>query len=147
VVAGLRPCGNWEMTVTRPEKTVLIVDDDGPSRTVLSIVCGSRGHAVIEAASGADALALATSRRLDLILLDVSLPDMSGLEVCSRVREAGLDTPIVMLSGHADPADVSRGLRLGADEYLTKPFELRELVARMDRHLRWESRAGAAARP
>ncbi|HVS41694.1 MAG TPA: response regulator [Candidatus Dormibacteraeota bacterium] len=124
--------------MTRPAKTVLIVDDDGPSRMVLSIVCGSRGHAVIEAASGADALAMATSRRPDLILLDVSLPDMSGLEVCSRVREAGLDTPIVMLSGHADPADVSRGLRLGADDYLTKPYELRELVARMEQHL-WES--------
>jgi len=138
VAAGLRPPADWEMTVTRPVKTVLIVDDDGPSRTVLSIVCGSRGHTVIEAASGADALAIATSRRPDLILLDVSLPDMSGLEVCSRVREAGLDTPIVMLSGHADPADVSRGLRLGADDYLTKPYELRELVARMEQHL-WES--------
>src|SRR5579872_960345 len=90
VAAGLRPRADWEKTVTRPVKTVLIVDDDGPSRTVLSIVCGSRGHTVIEAASGADALAIATSRRPDLILLDVSLPDMSGLEVCIRVREAGL---------------------------------------------------------
>jgi DNA-binding response OmpR family regulator len=139
VAAGLRPRGDWEIDVTRSGKTVLIVDDDGPSRTVLSIVCGSRGHAVIEAASGADALAIVTSRRPDLILLDVSLPDMSGLEVCGRVRDAGLDTPIVMLSGHADPADVSRGLRLGADAYLTKPFELRELVARMAELLRWES--------
>jgi DNA-binding response OmpR family regulator len=127
------------MNVTRPEKTVLIVDDDGPSRTVLSIVCGARGHTVVEASSGADALATATTTRPDLILLDVSLPDMSGLEVCGRVREAGLATRIVMLSGHADPEDVSRGLRLGADAYLTKPFELRELVARMDELLRWES--------
>jgi DNA-binding response OmpR family regulator len=127
------------MNVTRPEKTVLIVDDDGPSRTVLSIVCSARGHTVVEASSGADALATATTTRPDLILLDVSLPDMSGLEVCGRVREAGLATRIVMLSGHADPEDVSRGLRLGADAYLTKPFELRELVARMDELLRWES--------
>ena len=120
-------------------RTVLIVDDDAPSRTVLSIVCGSRGHAVIEAASGADALVAATTRGPDLILLDVSLPDMSGLEVCHRIREAGLTTPVVILSGHTDPEDVSRALRLGADEYVTKPYELRELLARMHAHLRWES--------
>ncbi len=124
--------------MTRSDKTVLIVDDDGPSRTVLSIVCGARGHAVIEAASGADAVAAATGNGPDLILLDVSLPDMSGLEVCVQLRGAGIRTPILMLSGHADPADVERGLRLGADAYLTKPYELRELVARMEEHLRWD---------
>lgn len=123
------------------ERTVLIVDDDGPSRAVLSLVCGSRGHAVIEAASGTDAVEAATRLRPDLILLDVSLPDMSGLEVCSRVRRAGLDTPILMLSGHAEPEDVARGLLLGADEYLTKPYEVRELVARMDEHLGWSRAA------
>ncbi|HEX3605190.1 MAG TPA: response regulator [Candidatus Dormibacteraeota bacterium] len=124
--------------MTRSDRTVLIVDDDAPSRTVLGIVCGSRGHAVIEAASGADALVAARERRPDLILLDVSLPDMSGLEVCSRLRDAGTTTPILMLSGHADPDDVARGLRLGADVYLTKPYELRELMARIDEHLRWD---------
>jgi two-component system phosphate regulon response regulator OmpR len=63
---------------------------------------------------------------------------MSGLEVCSRLRDAGTTTPILMLSGHADPGDVARGLRLGADVYLTKPYELRELMARIDEHLRWD---------
>jgi DNA-binding response OmpR family regulator len=121
--------------VTRSDKTVLIVDDDAPSRAVLRIVCGARGHAVIEAASGADAIAAVTEGRPDLILLDVSLPDMSGLEVCVRVRGAGIRTPILMLSGHADPADVDRGLWFGADAYLTKPYELRELIARIDEHL------------
>jgi DNA-binding response OmpR family regulator len=139
VAARSRPETSWGIAVTRSEKTVLIVDDDGPSRTVLSIVCGSRGHTVIEASSGAEALAAATAMGPDLILLDVDLPDMSGLDVCRRVREAGLATPIMMLSGHADPADVSRGLLLGADEYLTKPFELRDLVARMDERLCWDS--------
>ncbi len=127
--------------MTTRERTVLIVDDDGPSRLVLSIVCGARGHAVIEAASGADAIDAAMRLRPDLILLDVSLPDMSGLEVCSRVRGAGLDTPILMLSGHAEPEDVARGLRLGADEYLTKPYEVRDLVARIDEHLGWSRAA------
>jgi DNA-binding response OmpR family regulator len=138
VTAGWRGRGNREIHVTRSDRTVLIVDDDAPSRTVLGIVCGSRGHAVIEAASGADALVAARERRPDLILLDVSLPDMSGLEVCSRLRDAGTTTPILMLSGHADPDDVARGLRLGADVYLTKPYELRELMARIDEHLRWD---------
>jgi DNA-binding response OmpR family regulator len=124
-----------EVQVTRSDKTVLIVDDDGPSRAVLSIVCGARGHAVVEAACGADAVAAVTAWHPDLILLDVSLPDMSGLEVCARVRDAGIRIPILMLSGHADPADVARGLRLGADAYLTKPFQLRELMARIDEHL------------
>lgn len=119
-------------------KTVLIVDDDGPSRTVLSIVCRARGHAVIEAATGSEAIRCATERRPDLILLDVSLPDMSGMDVCARVRGAGVGTPILILSGHADPADVAEGLLHGADEYLTKPFELRDLVARLDQHLSWD---------
>ncbi|HEY2704584.1 MAG TPA: response regulator [Candidatus Dormibacteraeota bacterium] len=123
--------------MTRSDTTVLIVDDDGPSRTVLSIICSARGHVVVEAASGAAALAAVTDLDPDLILLDVSLPDMSGLEVCTRVRDAGLQTPILMLSGHADPADVDRGLGHGADGYLTKPYELRELMARIDEHLRW----------
>ena len=121
--------------MTRSDKTVLIVDDDGPSRAVLSIVCGARGHSVIEAACGADAMAAVTEWHPDLILLDVSLPDMSGLEVCRLVREAGTDIPILMLSGHADPADVARGLEFGADGYLTKPFVLGELFARMDEYL------------
>jgi two-component system response regulator PrrA len=130
--------GNPESPVTPRGRTVLVVDDDGPSRLLLGIVCGARGLAVIEAARGADALCAAVQRRPDLILLDVSLPDISGLEVCRQVREAGMDIPILMLSGHADPADVARGLKFGADGYLTKPFVLRELFARMDEHLGWD---------
>jgi two-component system response regulator MprA len=132
-----------EVQVTRSDKTVLIVDDDGPSRAVLSIVCGARGHSVIEAACGADAIAAVTEWHPDLILLDVSLPDMSGLEVCVQLRGAGVRTPILMLSGHADPADIDRGLWLGADAYLTKPYELRELMARIDEHLRGPSSRAA----
>jgi DNA-binding response OmpR family regulator len=143
VAAWWRPRRNRESQVTRSGRTVLIVDDDAPSRLVLSIVCDSRGHTVIEAASGADALDAVTRIRPDLILLDVSLPDMSGLEVCTRVRAAGVKTPILMLSGHADPADVARGLRLGADEYISKPYELRELLERIDAHLCCVSRQAA----
>jgi DNA-binding response OmpR family regulator len=138
MTSGTAVRGNHESPVTRREQTVLIVDDDGPSRLLLNIVCDARGLAVIEAASGAEALRAAAQRRPDLILLDVSLPDMSGLEVCRQVRGAGMDVPILMLSGHADPADVERGLQLGADGYLTKPFVLRELFARMDKHLGWD---------
>ena len=129
--------------VTSSDRTVLIVDDDAPSRAVLSIVCGARGHVVLEVGCGAEALDATVRLHPDLILLDVSLPDMSGLEVCRRLRGAGVATPIVMLSGHADPSDVARGLGLGADAYLTKPYELRELVARMDEQLR--TRPSAAA--
>jgi DNA-binding response OmpR family regulator len=119
----------------RSGRTVLVVDDDGPSRAVLGIVCGSRGHAVVEAASGADGVAVALERRPDLIVLDVSLPDMSGLEVCSRLREAGVDVSILMLSGHADPVDIATALGAGADAYLTKPYQVRDLVARLEEHL------------
>lgn len=116
-------------------RTVLIVDDDGPNRTVLGIICGSRGHAVVETASGAAAVALALEWQPELILLDVGLPDMSGTEVCVRLRDAGVDASILMLSGHVDPADVDTALRAGADGYLTKPYQVGDLMARIDEHL------------
>jgi len=117
------------------ERTILVVDDDAPNRAVLGIVCAARGHTVIEAGSGADALAAAAARRPDLILLDIGLPDVSGLEVCRRLRGAGVEAPILMLSGHADPADLALARRLGADGYLAKPYAVRELVDRVEEHL------------
>jgi two-component system KDP operon response regulator KdpE len=124
-------------------RTVLVVDDDGPNRSVLAILCESRGHAVLEAASGGDAVAVALARRPDLVLLDVGLPDLSGTEVCARLRDAGVQAPILMLSGHADPADVARAFDAGADGYVTKPYQVRDLVVRMELHMR--AGAGLAA--
>jgi DNA-binding response OmpR family regulator len=126
-------------------RTVLVVDDDGPNRTVLGIICGSQGHAVVETASGAAAVALALERQPDLILLDVGLPDISGMEVCARLRDAGVEASILMLSGHVDPSDVATALRAGADGYLTKPYQVGDLVARIDEHLQGGLRP--AARP
>ena len=124
-------------------RTVLVVDDDGPNRAVLGIICGSQGHTVVETASGVAAVGLALERRPDLILLDVGLPDISGVEVCARLRDAGVEASILMLSGHVDPTDVATALRAGADGYLTKPYQVVDLVARIDEHLGGRPRAAA----
>ncbi len=94
------------------------------------------GYQVLEAADGVKALDLAKAQRPDLILLDVMLPKMDGLEVCKRIREAGFTVPILMLTAKSQEIDIVRGLEAGADDYVTKPFAIRELLARIKAALR-----------
>ena len=104
----------------------------------------SEGFEVITASTGVNGLEAARTRRPDLILLDLMLPGMSGLDVCRQVRTAS-DVPIIMLTAKDSEADKVSGLELGADDYITKPFSMRELVARVRAQLRRAAGSGALA--
>ena len=94
------------------------------------------GYEVSQAADGKEGLKSALEDKPDLILLDIMLPTMDGFELCRKVREAGLSIPIIMLTARSQEIDVVRGLELGADDYITKPFGVRELLARIKAALR-----------
>jgi two-component system alkaline phosphatase synthesis response regulator PhoP len=115
---------------------VLIVDDEPEIVRGLVDNLEFEGYRAVAASNGADALALAAAEAPDLILLDIMMPAMSGWEVCRALRERGIDVPIVMLTARGDEVDRVRGLELGADDYIAKPFSLRELLARVRAVLR-----------
>jgi DNA-binding response OmpR family regulator len=119
---------------------ILVVEDEDRIAEVVQGYLEGQGHTVDRAATGEDALAAATRRRPDLVILDLGLPGMPGEEVCRRLRAAS-DVPIIMLTAKDAEEDLVRGLQLGADDYLTKPFSPRELTARVRALLR-RSRAG-----
>ena len=114
---------------------ILIVDDDPHIREVLRFALEKDGFSVVEAANGAQALARHAAERPDLIVLDILMPEMDGTEVCRRLRRDHA-TPIVFLSSRDDEVDRILGLELGGDDYVTKPFSPRELVARVRAVLR-----------
>lgn len=114
---------------------VLLVEDDARLADMLSEYLGQAGFRITIATQGAAALEKHSSAEYDAIVLDLMLPDMDGLDVCRRVRGQS-DTPILMLTGRGEPIDRIVGLELGADDYLTKPFEPRELLARLRAILR-----------
>lgn len=110
--------------------TVLIVDDDPHIRDVVRFALGKSGFATIEAGDGRAALAAFGERRPDLIVLDIGLPELDGLDVCREVRKSS-DVPILFLSSHDSEVDRILGLEIGGDDYVAKPFSPRELVARV----------------
>jgi DNA-binding response OmpR family regulator len=114
---------------------VLLVDDDAELVDVLAYALRREGYTVLTAPDGEQALQRWEAERPDLILLDGRLPKVDGFEVCRRVRQAS-ETPIIMLTARDEEADVLRGLQLGADDYVTKPFSARVLAARMRTVLR-----------
>lgn len=117
-------------------KSILIIEDD---QTLLRGLCDnfrSRGFDVETASDGEAALRQASRGDADIILLDIMLPEVNGYEICRNVRRAGISTPIVMLTAKGQEDDIVRGLDLGADDYVTKPFSIRELIARVDALLR-----------
>ncbi|MGE5672661.1 MAG: response regulator transcription factor [Mycobacterium leprae] len=120
---------------------ILVVDDDEGIRQVVNTYLTSEGFTVLEAADGPEALRLWQERKPDLLVLDWMLPGKSGLDVAREIRSRG-STPIVMLTARSEEADMLLGLELGADDYLTKPFRMRELVARIRAVLR-RSKPGA----
>ncbi|MBV1946655.1 response regulator transcription factor [Streptomyces sp. BV129] len=121
----------------RPEAAgrVLVVDDDPTVAEVVAGYLARAGHVVDRAADGPSALACAAGHRPDLVVLDLMLPGMDGLEVCARLRERG-PVPVIMLTARGDEADRVLGLEVGADDYVTKPFSPRELVLRVESVLR-----------
>lgn len=109
---------------------ILIIDDDPQIRQVLRISLSQAGHSVSEAGDGAEGLAKALRGKADLVVLDIGLPEMDGLEVCRRLR-AHSEVPVLFLTARDDEIDRVLGFELGGDDYVTKPFSPRELVARI----------------
>jgi two-component system, OmpR family, response regulator len=120
---------------------VLVVDDEPNIVDVVSMALRFHGFAVETAGTGADALAAVSAFRPDLIVLDVMLPDMEGFEVAKRLGAERAATPIVFLTARDAPEDKIRGLTTGGDDYVTKPFSLEELLARVRNVLRRSGRA------
>jgi DNA-binding response OmpR family regulator len=122
---------------------VLVVDDDPELLPLVAFALRQGGFLTVEAASGERALALVAEERPDLVVLDANLPGIDGFEVCRRLRGARDATPVLMLTVRGDEEDLVRGLELGADDYLTKPFSPRTLLARVRALLRRAGREGA----
>ena len=124
-----------EEEMIKDNKTILIVDDEQPIRDVLLYNLKKEGYNVIEAGDGISAVNMALDKRPDLILLDIMLPKLDGLSVCKRIKNT-YNVPILMLTAKDSEIDKILGLELGADDYITKPFSIRELVARVKANLR-----------
>jgi DNA-binding response OmpR family regulator len=114
---------------------VLVVDDEPDIRELVRALLERAGHDVIEAPDGREALRLFFSAKPDLVILDVSMPVLDGWQTLERIRELS-DVPVLMLTAKTMELDKVRGLRAGADDYVTKPFGRQELLARVDAHLR-----------
>src|SRR3712207_5160374 len=126
--------GLWEV-IGSLEETILLVDDDAALLEVTSIVMASEGYRVLTAEEGVEALRILGRERLDLVVLDIMLPRMSGFEVLKKMREQS-DVPVVLLTAKSQSVDKVVGLELGADDYITKPFDTKELQARIKAILR-----------
>jgi two-component system OmpR family response regulator len=121
---------------------VLVVDDEPNIRELVQVALKFHGCSVTTAASGQDALRRAETGQPDLIVLDVMLPDMDGFEVCRRLRAAGNEIPVIFLTARDTSSDTVTGLAIGGDDYVTKPFSVEALVARVRAVLRRAARAG-----
>ncbi len=117
------------------KKTILIVDDEQPIIDMLVYNLEKEGYNTLEATDGEKAVDIALNQTPDLIILDIMIPKMDGLSVCKRIRHT-LNVPIIMLSAKGEEIDKILGLELGADDYITKPFSIRELMARIKANLR-----------
>ena len=127
------------------QKTVLIVEDEKNIVDILRFNLQRSGYAILEAYDGEDGLKKALSANPDLILLDVMLPKMNGFDVCKALREKGSNVPVIILTAREEESDKVLGLEIGADDYITKPFSMRELVARVGANIRRTSMTAPAA--
>jgi DNA-binding response OmpR family regulator len=128
-------------------KNILIIEDNKDIAKLVEMHLKDEGHATTLAFDGTKGLEVALSRSFDLIILDIMLPGVDGLEICRRVRAMSPATPILMLTARSTELDRVLGLELGADDYLTKPFSIRELVARVKALFRRAGTQGAGASP
>lgn len=124
---------------------VLVVEDDESHALAVSVGLEREGFEVVSVADGSAALAAIASAQPDVVLLDVMLPGMSGIDICRRMREGGLSTPVIMVSARSEELDVVVAMEIGADDYVAKPYRLRELVSRMRAVLRRAPREPAGA--
>jgi two-component system KDP operon response regulator KdpE len=123
--------------------TILIVDDEVSIRRALQMTLSKLGFRTAEAARGEEALSLARTAPFDAVLLDINMPGMSGIETCRSMRQILPRIPILMLTVRCSEEDKVEALDSGADDYITKPFQLRELIARIRAAMRWRSTAAA----
>lgn len=132
-----------EQTATSLIETVLVVEDEDLIRETVALALTEQGYQVIQANDGRQALEMIhTTDRLDLIVLDIMLPNLNGLDLCRLLRREGNTVPVVMLTAKGSETDRVVGLELGADDYLTKPFGMRELIARCRSVLRRQQQSG-----
>ena len=131
--------------MTNHQRKVLIVEDDPAIREALQEAIEADGHAVVAAPDGGQAVRLFGEGGFDLVLLDLMLPVLSGYDVCRRIREKDRRVPVIMLTAKGEEIDKVLGLELGADDYVTKPFGLREVLARVHAAFRRLEQMAAAA--
>lgn len=129
------PYYKFRMSVSTPSATILVVEDEATLRESLRYTLSRQGYRVLTASDGPSALETARSQKPDLVILDLILPGMDGFEVCRLLRRDS-SVPILILTARDEEVDRVLGLELGADDYVTKPFSMRELVARVKAHLR-----------
>ena len=115
---------------------ILVVDDEDGIRNLIRDALSLSGYTVTSAKYGLEALALIRNKKWDLCILDINLPKIDGFALLEKIREAGINTPVLMLSARGESVDVTRGLKLGADDYVRKPFGLEELILRVKAILR-----------
>ena len=127
------------------KKRVLIVEDEKNIVDIIRFNLSREGYDVLEAYDGEAGLALARSEKPDLILLDVMLPKMIGFDVCRALRAEGDNVPVIILTAREEEEDKVLGLEIGADDYITKPFSMRELIARVRANIRRTAMAASAA--
>ena len=127
------------------QQTVLIVEDEKNIVALLRFNLQREGYRTLEAYDGEDGLAQAVSASADLILLDVMLPKMNGFDVCKSLRSQGSNVPVIILTAREEESDKVLGLEIGADDYITKPFSMRELIARVGANIRRTAMAAPAA--
>ena len=127
------------------QKTVLIVEDEKNIVDILRFNLMREGYRTIEAYDGEDGLNKARSENPDLILLDVMLPKMIGFDVCRQLRQEGNNVPVIILTAREEETDKVLGLEIGADDYITKPFSMRELIARVGANIRRSAMISAAS--
>ncbi len=129
------PCFTFAKGLNLMERTILVIEDEQNINDILTFSLNKDGYKTLSALDGIKGLEMALTENPDLILLDVMLPGMDGFEVCKKVREHS-QVPIIMLTAREDEVDKVLGLELGADDYMTKPYSVRELTARVKANLR-----------
>jgi len=127
------------------KKTVLIVEDEKNIVDILRFNLQREGYATLEAYDGEAGLALAREKKPDILLLDVMMPKMMGFDVCRALREEGDNVPVIILTAREEEEDKILGLEIGADDYITKPFSMRELMARVKANIRRTAMTSAPA--
>lgn len=132
------------MNEAQDPKQILLIEDDREIAGVVQVNLQSNGIVVDKVYDGLEGLTLALSGSYDLILLDIMLPTLDGISICRRIREEDKVTPILMLTAKTEEIDLILSLELGADDYMTKPFSVRELVARVNALIRRANRSSSA---